>query len=293
MYHVFAVTSKETNQDMPDPITSSPKPNVRVERTRTDADAIMPFVSFVMPAYNEEDNITRTLNECQDAFRAAQIGISPVSEVKNGARWGELVVTNDCSKDATGEILKHLQESMPNLVIVTHEGKNQGYGRALSDAIAASRGEWVATIDSDGQFDPGDLPNLIKKIDTEIDCVAGYRMKKKDSFVRVFADRGLNFIVRTMFGIRHRDTNCAFKLIRGDVIRNLTIESNGFQTPTEIVLKLNALDHKMVECGVTHRVREEGKSKLKVIKTSMDFLRFLFYLHGKIKLYRRGILGKL
>ena len=49
----------------------------------------------------------------------------------------------------------------------------------------------------------------------------------------------------------------------------------------------------MVECGVEHRVREEGKSKLKVIKTSMDFLRFLFYLRGKINLYRRGILARL
>jgi len=53
------------------------------------------------------------------------------------------------------------------------------------------------------------------------------------------------------------------------------------------------MGHRMVECGVTHRVREEGKSKLKVVKTSMNFLRFLFYLRTKVNLYKRGILAKL
>jgi len=248
-------------------VTSTPKDKVRVERT----------------------NIEITVKECLDAFRIAGF----VEGIGNGSRWGEIVVTNDCSKDGTGEILARLQEIYPNLVIVTHFEKNQGYGRALSDAIAASRGEWVATIDSDGQFAPGDLPSMLQKALDNVDCVAGYRMKKKDSFLRVFADRGLNFIVRTLFGIPHRDTNCALKLVRGDILRNLTIETNGFQTPTEIVLKLNALGYRMVESGVTHRAREEGKSKLKVIRTSLDFLRFLFYLRTKINLYRRGILARL
>jgi len=274
---------------MADLLEYSPKSNVGVVRTKAYFEAEIPVVSFTMPAYNEEDNIERTVGECVEAFSSAGITMEPGS----GKKWGEIVVTNDCSVDKTGEILTRLQKSFPNLVIVTHEGKNQGYGRALSDAIKVSRGEWVATIDSDGQFDPGDLPELLKKIGDEVDCVAGFRMKKKDSFIRVFADRGLNVIVRTRFGIGHRDTNCAFKLIRGNVIRELTIETNGFQTPTEIVLKLNAMGHNMVECGVKHRVREEGKSKLKVIKTSMDFLKFLFYLRGRINLYKRGKLAKL
>ena len=280
-------------QCMPEPLTSYPGPGVRVERTAADAEAPPPFVSFAMPAYNEEKKIEATIAECQHGFRSAGIGDTPPEAKGNGARWGEIVVTNDGSKDATGEILARLQKSMLNIVIVTHTERNLGYGRTLSDAIAATRGEWVATIDSDGQFHPGDLPELMSHVTEDVDCVAGFRRKKKDSPVRVIADRGLNFIVRTMFGIRHRDTNCAFKLVRGDILRGLIIETNGFQTPTEIILKLHALGYKMTECGVTHRAREEGKSKLKVVKTSMDFLRFLFYLRTKIGLYRRGILARL
>lgn len=273
-------------------IITTPDKLIQVSRTRMDFESPIPLVSFAMPAYNEEKNIERTIQECQQAFISAGLSTLPTMP-GSGKRWGEIVVTNDCSKDGTGKILERMQDSMPNLVIVTHLTKNQGYGRALSDAISATRGEWVATIDSDGQFDPGDLPHLMRFISEEIDCVAGYRQKKKDTILRVIADRGLNIIVRTMFGIRHRDTNCAYKLIRGDLIRNLSIETNGFQTPTEIVLKLNALGFRMVEAGVTHRVREEGRSKLKVIRTSYQFLCFLFYLRTKIVLYKKGILAKL
>jgi len=266
----------------------SPKTNVTVVRTKANNDARAPYVSFAMPAYNEEKNIELTLRECIEAFGRAGLGNIP----REGP-WGEIVVTNDCSKDGTGEILSLLQEAIPNLVIVTHVEKNQGYGRALSDAIEASRGEWVATIDSDGQFNPVNLVDLLGKIGENVDCVAGFRMRKKDSLMRVFADRGLNLIVRMLFGIRHRDTNCAFKLVRRDVIKSITIESNGFQTPTEIVIKLDALGYKLVECGVEHRSRGEGKSKLKVIKTSIDFLKFLFYLRGRVKLYRDGEIKEL
>jgi glycosyltransferase involved in cell wall biosynthesis len=269
---------------------------VTVHRTKINTDAADPLVSFAMPAWNEEENIERAVNECRDTFISMGLSNNP-SDKQGGGHWGEIVVTNDCSKDRTPDILSSLQEKMPNLVIVTHLEKNQGYGRALSDAITASRGTWIATIDSDGQFDPGDLLRMFSltggKDAIDIDCVAGYRMKKKDSITRIIADRSLNLIVRIMFGIKHRDTNCAFKLIRGDILRNLQIETNGFQTPTEIILKLNALKYRMVECGVSHRSRGEGKSKLKVLRTSIDFLRFLFYLKNKITLYRKRILARL
>ena len=268
-------------------------PQVEVRRPKAILGASPPFVSFAMPAYNEEKVIEKTIVECQEALKSSGLAVYPSS---GEVRWGEIVVTDDCSKDSTPIILARLQETMPNLVVVTHLDKNQGYGRTLWDAIAATRGEWVATLDSDGQFDPADLVKfleLVRKAGGEIDCIAGYREKKRDTLVRVIADRGLNLLVKAMFGIRHRDTNCAFKLVRGEIIRNLIIESRSFQTPTEIVLKLHAMGYKMMEVGVSHRGRGEGKSKLKVVKTSLDFFRFLLYLRTKINLYKKGILMRL
>ncbi len=237
--------------------------------------------SVCMPAYNEEQNIEKTVRDSMAAIDAT-------------GDAGEVCVTNDASKDRTGEILAKLKDEFNDrLVVVTHAPKNEGYGRALADAIKASSGEWVATIDSDGQFDIGQLHELAAKAVDGIDFVAGYRVRKKDSPLRVIADRGLNMLVRIMFGIPHRDTNCAFKLVRGDLLRALDIESNGFQTPTEIVLKLHFTGAKSVEAPIHHLQREEGKSKLKVIKTSRDFFAFLCYMRARVKLFKRGIISKL
>jgi glycosyltransferase involved in cell wall biosynthesis len=237
-------------------------------------------VSICMPAYNEQDNIEKTIRDCMKALGDLNI-------------TGEVVITDDCSKDNTPKILAGLRSEFPNLVVVTHTGKNEGYGRALRDAIAASTGDLVVTIDSDGQFDILELGKLIEKMDTQTEMVVGYRMGKKDSFAKVIADRILNLMVRMMFGVKVRDTNCAFKLIRGDLIRNLRIETNGFQTPTEILLKLHYGGARFKQVGVTHRKREGGQSSLKFIKVSWDFTCYLFYLRHKVSLWRRGVLHQL
>lgn len=237
-------------------------------------------LSICMPAYNEQDNIEKTV---RDSFKSlADLNLD-----------GEVVVTDDCSQDNTGEILETLQSEFSRLVVITHKDKNEGYGRALRDAIAASRGDLVVTIDSDGQFDIFELRKLMLKLDSGIDMVVGFRDRKKDSFIKVFADRVLNLMVRIMFGVKVRDTNCAYKLIRGELIRSLRIETNGFQTPTEILLKLYYRGVKFSQVSVTHRKREGGQSSLKFFKTAWNFTCYLFYMKKKVYLWRRGVLAEL
>lgn len=237
-------------------------------------------VSICMPAYNEQDNIEKTVRDCFKSLSDLSI-------------TGEVCVTDDCSKDKTPEILAKLKTEFPNLVVVTHDGINEGYGRALRDAINASHGELVVTIDSDGQFDILELGRLLELLDDNLDMVVGFRDRKKDSLLKVFADRVLNLMVRMMFGVKVRDTNCAYKLIRGDLIRNLNIETNGFQTPTEILLKLYYGGAKFKQAKITHREREGGQSSLKFFKVSWDFTCYLFYMRKKVNLWRRGVLAQL
>lgn len=251
-------------------------PTETQSRTQTARTLGAPQVSIVMPAYNEEKNIEETVRRCAKVLKESNLE-------------GEIVVTNDGSKDRTGEVLANLQKSVPELKVVTHV-KNTGYGGALRDAILGSSGDAVATIDSDGQFDIAELPMLMSKFGQGYDALTGYRKKKKDSLFRVVADRGLNLIVRTMFGIGLRDTNCAFKVFKGDVIRTLNIESWGYQTPTEITLKLHTLGFKVGEEGVSHLPREKGASALHPVKTIIETLLFLIYLRLKITLYRRRVL---
>lgn len=235
-------------------------------------------LSVVAPVYNEVAGIERVVRHWVAVLEGA--GIGPA----------EIVLANDGSTDGTGEVLARLARELPCLRVVTSH-PNHGYGFALGNAIAASRGEVVVTLDSDGQFDLADAPSLLAVYrERGLDFVTGYRVKKRDDALRVAADRGLNLLVRGLFGVALRDTNCAMKLIRGDLARALRIEARGYPTPTEITLKLVTLGAKTAEAPVSHAERLAGRSKLSVLPTSVSMLRFLLYLRRKIRLYEAGVL---
>ena len=239
-----------------------------------------PFLSVTAPVFNEQDNIEEVLiywNEVLDDLDLSS----------------EIVLTNDGSTDDTRQILARLRAAMPRLVVVTHE-RNHGYGKALTDSIQHSRGQWVVTIDSDGQFDLKDcIPLLHMALSDSLDGVTGYRTKKKDTLFRVFADRVLNWIVRLFFGVNYRDTNCALKVIKGDFLRQINIEARGYPAPTEVCIKLTRLGAKLGEEGVSHAERAGGLSKLRPFQTSVNFLKFLTYLKFKIFLYNQKVIHSL
>ncbi len=239
-----------------------------------------PELSIVAPVYNEAEGIE-------------QVVLYWVKVLQETAANAEIVLANDGSTDRTLKILENLSQKIPLLKVVSYT-PNRGYGYALKTAIRASKGQWVITLDSDGQFDLADFPSLLKlQNEKQLDFITGYRMKKKDNLFRVIADRSLNLIVRMMFSVSLRDTNCAMKLIRGDLARSLNIEARGYPTPTEITIKLITLGAKTAETGVTHSERLQGQSKLKFFRTSISFFRFLFYLRKKVRLYKAGILQTL
>lgn len=237
-------------------------------------------LSVVAPVYNEAEGIEEVVQYW-------------VKVLEENAASAEIVLANDGSTDRTLEILQNLSQKIPYLKVASYN-PNRGYGYALKTAIQASQGRWIITLDSDGQFDLADFPSLIKlQKENQLDFITGYRMKKKDNPFRVVADRSLNLIVRTMFSVSLKDTNCAMKLIRGDLARSLNIEAKGYPTPTEITIKLITLGAKTGEIGVHHSERLQGQSKLKFFRTSISFFRFLFYLRKKVHLYKAGILQTL
>jgi glycosyltransferase involved in cell wall biosynthesis len=237
----------------------------------------MPTFSIAAPCYNEAEGIEAVLAEW-DAVLAAR------------PEESEIVLCNDGSTDGTREVLERLQAPYPRLRVVNNP-TNGGYGRALASAVAATRGAYIITIDSDGQFDLADAFALFAELERgDYDGVTGWRRGKKDSVLRILADRCMNLLVRALFGVRLRDTNCALKVVKGDALRALPIEARGYPTPTEICLRLTAGGFRLGELGVTHRERPAGMSKLHPWRTAWSFLRFLVYLRCKLKLYHAGII---
>ncbi len=234
-------------------------------------------LSIAAPAYNEADCIEEVVREwhkvlCDQGFEF------------------EIVICNDGSTDSTGEILDRLRHQIPQLRTLGG-ANNRGYGSAVSTAISACRGQYIATIDSDGQFDPRDIAKMYTLLQQqEADGVNGRRSKKNDTWLRVLADRALNVIVRMLFGTRLRDTNCALKLIDREKLQSLRLEAAGFPLPTEICVRLEAAGVQLVEMPIEHRERFAGESKLSVWSTGLRMLSYLLYLRRQLTLSRRNIL---
>ena len=236
-------------------------------------------LSVVMPAFNEQENIENTVLSCLGVLDGL------------GLR-AEVVVADDGSTDNTGRILDDLAKGCPALKVI-HRGRNGGYGAAMSEAIRHAKGRLVATIDSDGQFDPEDLPKLLLEIRNGVDCVTGFRKAKQDSLARVIADKGHNHLVRIVTGMKFKDSQCAIKVYRREILTRFDLESSGYSLPTEALVKIRALGGHVSEVEVSHRDRSGGKSKLDFLQTATKMAVFLFYLRLKVELGRKKIIHRL
>jgi dolichol-phosphate mannosyltransferase len=208
-----------------------------------------PALSIVLPAYNEEGNIER-------AVRAAEATASQLVSCH------EIVVVDDGSRDRSPVILARLGSEFGERLLVVRHDVNRGYGAALRDGFAATRGELVFYTDSDNQFDLGEL-GLFLPLMTDHDVALGYRVNRQDPWLRKFVSRVFNALSSFAFGMSVRDLNCSFKLFRGPVIRSLVIESNDFFVDTEVVARLHRAGYRYVQKGVTHFPRTAGHSTVR------------------------------
>jgi glycosyltransferase involved in cell wall biosynthesis len=203
-------------------------------------------ISAVLPAYNEEALIAGTVR------RVAAILHGLCDDF-------EIVVTDDGSRDRTGEILAALQASEPelHLRVVTH-GVNLGYGAALASGFDVARKDLVFMTDGDEQFDVAELARLLPELDEQTDLVIGWRRKRADPFMRLANAWGWKVLVNSLFGYTARDVDCAFKLFRRSVWESLTVHSRGATFSAEFLVKARRLGFRVKELSVSHRPRAAG-----------------------------------
>jgi len=206
-------------------------------------------LSVVLPAYNEEGNLDRAV---RSAFAGAALA---------GLEC-EVVVVNDGSRDSTSSLLTRLEQELGPRVRVVDHPTNLGYGVALRDGFRASRGDLVFYTDSDNQFDLSELKDFLPLMETN-DAVLGYRIDRKDPWLRRFVSGGFNGLSSLAFGMKVRDLNCSFKLFRGDLIRALPLESTDFFIDTELVARIHRGGCRYVQRGVRHFPRTAGRSTVR------------------------------
>jgi glycosyltransferase involved in cell wall biosynthesis len=211
-------------------------------------------LSVFFPAYNEEENIEGTV-------RAALKILPRIAQI-----W-EVIVIDDGSKDKTPAIVKKLIKKEPRIRLITHS-PNRGYGGALKSGLRQSRYRWIAFTDSDGQFDFSEINRFLPLTD-KADLILGYRTKRSDNLYRQALQLILNLANFLLFGLRVRDVDCGFKLIKKEVVDKVgPLSTESAITETEFIVRAKRVGFKMIEVGVTHLPREEGKQSggnLKII----------------------------
>ena len=168
-----------------------------------------PELSFVIPCYNEQDNLRALVKAIGDSVAPLQ-------------RSYEIVITDDCSKDNSWPVLKELAAADPR-VRGLRFAYNCGQSAAMWAGMKAARGKIVVTLDADLQNDPQDLARLLEPI-KDFDCVCGSRVAargKGDSWVRVASSRIANGVRNKLSGENISDAGCCYRAFKRECIDNL------------------------------------------------------------------------
>lgn len=206
-------------------------------------------ISFVLPAYNEEENIEK-----------ATTAIVDVAETLDLDDY-EVIIVNDGSVDRTREIIDSMAASNPHIRPI-QQPTNLGYADALKAGFTSARMALVFYTDSDLQFDVKEVKNFLPASD-DYDIVCGFRIYRYDPLTRLFLAWGYNLLARTLFRLRVRDIDCAFKLFRKEVFDVIDIRSKKFFVDTEVLAKARYHGFRMTEIGVRHYPRAGGKSTVR------------------------------
>ncbi len=162
----------------------------------------------VIPAYNEQDNIEKCVNEWY-----------PVVERHAANNNSRLIIINDGSKDETYQILLKLAESRPLLMPLTKPNGGHGSTVLFGYRFAINQNaKWIFQTDSDGQTNPDEFEKFWEKRN-EFDVILGNRINRGDGKDRAFVEKTVCFLLKLVFGVEVEDANAPFRLMRSDVVK--------------------------------------------------------------------------
>ncbi len=227
-------------------------------------------LSIVIPIYNEAEHLEEILRQ----INAVEIGIEK-----------ELILVDDCSTDGTREILEKLQNSPENTAKIFYHEINRGKGATLRTGFQHITGEITLIQDADLEYDPQDYPKLLEPILTNsADVVYGSRFMtgRQEGLLRSYlANRFLTSLSNFVNGTKLTDMETCYKVIKTDILKDISLCSDRFGFEPEITAKLAKRKCKIVDVPISYRGRDyhEGKtvSWKDGVAAIFHILRFRFF----------------
>jgi glycosyltransferase involved in cell wall biosynthesis len=238
-----------------------------------------PFLSVVVPLYDEADNLA-------DLYREVTAALDGFG------RSFELVLVDDGSTDGTRERLLDLERSDPRVRAVLLR-RNFGQTAAFSAGFDEARGEVVVTSDGDLQNDPADIPALVAKLeDEDLDMVCGWRRQRHDPVTRRIPSFFANRLISWATGVHLHDYGCSLKAMRSEVVKGLRLYGEMHRFIPAVASWTGVT---LAEVPVNHRPRTRGRSKYglgRTLRVLLDLFTVKFLLsYGTRPAHLFGLMG--
>lgn len=220
----------------------------------------------ILLIYNEEGNIE-------------PLTVDILKVYKNNKIDGEVLLVDDGSEDGSAEVCDRLAKKHKNVRVI-HHSPNLGRSYAIRTGFMEGRGDVHIIMDGDYQYEPGEIPNFLKKIKEGHDVVSGWRYKRADDAIRRFISRTYNkLIIKRIFKLDIKDQNSGFKAFRKELALNMDFNPEGFLGLHRFILPLAKIKGaSIVEIPIEHYDRPTGKSYIKFYTvpfiTLRDYFRF-------------------
>jgi dolichol-phosphate mannosyltransferase len=170
-------------------------------------------------------------------------------------------VVDDGSTDKTLEVLLKIKKDLPTLRVIKHL-QNSGQSTAVRTGVQHAKSAWIATLDGDGQNDPADIPNLYNELANQnLDpwlVVAGYRKKRKDTWLKRISSKYANSIRDRLLRDGTPDTGCGLKVFARDSFLALPYFDHMHRYIPALFQRQGG---RVVSVEVNHRHRMQGTSK--------------------------------
>ena len=223
-----------------------------------------PYLSIVIPIYNEEENIPALWGRLSKVLMAS---------FPEAAKPWEVVFTDDGSRDRSLAMLVEIARTEPRVKVVEFN-RNYGQHSAIFGAFAEVRGQIIVTLDADLQNPPEEIPKLVAKVEEGFDVVGGWRQgrQQNDSFFRTMPSKLVNAVTRRTTGVKLHDYGCMLRAYSREVVNAMLMckERSSF-----IPALANSFAKRITEVPVAHAERAAGESKYglwKLINLQFDLL---------------------
>lgn len=208
-----------------------------------------PFCSVIIPAHNERAGLLSLIPRLDDALAADAAG-------------HEIIVIDDASRDLDESTLAAL--TARKTVRFLRFPERRGQTAALAAGFAAARGEYLVSLDGDGQDDPAYLPAFLAALDAGADAVCGWRITRQEPHHKVLISRLGNLLQRLLLRTGVHDLTCTYRAYRTDRVRDLPLHRSGYHRFIPYFLRRRGC--RLAELPIRQQPRQGGASKYNTFK---------------------------